>query len=194
MGLGQVRDLRRSAVKAIIAERARGPFVRRRSAEPVELQAKEAMHLIQCGALDGLGGIRPNMLAEARSCDDRCAQRPVSPLPFSWRCRSRKPVTYRAFRRSAAAIRSRLSLESRTAAVWHRIQFSRSSCPILGLGDAYPRPARQRAGGSPRSRRRPPAGAFAPAPAAGAARPARDDRRSATARLDRRSGLLPVRR
>ncbi len=55
MGLGQVRDLRNSAVQAIIAERGRQPF---RSLGDllgrVELQAKETMHLIQCGALDGL--------------------------------------------------------------------------------------------------------------------------------------------
>ena len=66
MGLGQVRDLRRSAVAAIIAERARAPF---RSVADllsrVELQAKEAIHLIQCGALDGLGGTRADLLAEA---------------------------------------------------------------------------------------------------------------------------------
>jgi DNA polymerase III subunit alpha len=66
MGLGQVRDLRGSAVAAIIAERARTPF--RSIADllsRVELQAKEAMHLIQCGALDGLGGTRADLLAEA---------------------------------------------------------------------------------------------------------------------------------
>ena len=66
MGLGQVRDLRRSAVAAIVAERVRAPF--RGVADllsRVELQAKEAMHLIQCGALDGLGGTRADLLAEA---------------------------------------------------------------------------------------------------------------------------------
>jgi len=66
LGLGQVRDLRGSAVAAIIAERARAPF---RSVADllsrVELQAKEAVHLIQCGALDGLGGTRADLLAEA---------------------------------------------------------------------------------------------------------------------------------
>ena len=66
MGLGQVRDLRRSTVAAIIAERDRAPF---RSVADllnrVELQAKEAAHLIQCGALDGLGGTRADLLAEA---------------------------------------------------------------------------------------------------------------------------------
>jgi DNA polymerase III subunit alpha len=66
MGLGQVRDLRRSAVAAITAERARAPF--RGAADllgRVDLQAKETMHLIQCGALDGLGRARADLLAKA---------------------------------------------------------------------------------------------------------------------------------
>ncbi|MDQ1300904.1 MAG: polymerase subunit alpha, partial [Chloroflexota bacterium] len=66
MGLGQVRDLRHSAIEAIIGERGRQPF---RSLGDllgrVELQAKELMHLIQCGALDGLGASRAAMLQEA---------------------------------------------------------------------------------------------------------------------------------
>jgi DNA polymerase III subunit alpha len=66
MGLGQVRDLRGSAVAAIVAERPRAPF---RSVADllsrVELQAKEAMHLIQCGALDGLAATRADLLVEA---------------------------------------------------------------------------------------------------------------------------------
>ena len=66
MGLGQVRDLRHGAIEAIIAERGRRPF---RSLadllDRVELQAKEIMHLIQCGALDGLGASRAAMLREA---------------------------------------------------------------------------------------------------------------------------------
>jgi DNA-directed DNA polymerase III PolC len=66
MGLGQVRDLRHSAIEAIIAERGRQPF--RNLGDllgRVELQAKEIMHLIQCGALDGLGASRAAMLDEA---------------------------------------------------------------------------------------------------------------------------------
>jgi DNA-directed DNA polymerase III PolC len=66
MGLGQVRDLRHSAIEAIIGERGRQPF--RSLADllgRVELQAKEIMHLIQCGALDGLGARRAEMLGEA---------------------------------------------------------------------------------------------------------------------------------
>jgi len=66
MGLGQVRDLRRNAVAAIIAERGQRPFHSLADLlSRVELQAKEVQHLIQCGALDGLGGSRAAMLSEA---------------------------------------------------------------------------------------------------------------------------------
>ena len=65
MGLGQVRDLRREAVKTILAARRRQPFTGLRDLlTRVELQAKEVTHLIQCGALDGLGDSRAAMLAE----------------------------------------------------------------------------------------------------------------------------------
>jgi len=66
MGLGQVRHLRRQTVGAIIAERTEVTFsslsdlLRR-----VSLQKKELHHLIQCGALDGLGAGRAALLAEA---------------------------------------------------------------------------------------------------------------------------------
>ena len=56
MGLGQVRDLRRATVRAIVTARRERPFtgvgdlLRR-----VPLMKKEWTHLIQCGALDGLG-------------------------------------------------------------------------------------------------------------------------------------------
>ena len=67
MGLGQVRDLRRSAVHAIVAARECGPFTGLRDLlQRVDLQAKEVRHLIECGALDGLGGSRPALLVEAR--------------------------------------------------------------------------------------------------------------------------------
>jgi DNA polymerase-3 subunit alpha len=66
MGLGQVRDLRRSAVRAIVEERQRRPFTGLRNVlQRVELQTKEVTHLIQCGALDGLGESRAALLAEA---------------------------------------------------------------------------------------------------------------------------------
>lgn len=65
MGLGQVRDLRRAAVKAIIAARRERPFTDLRDLlARVELQPKEVTHLIQCGALDGLGDSRTALLAE----------------------------------------------------------------------------------------------------------------------------------
>ncbi|MBK7897437.1 MAG: DNA polymerase III subunit alpha [Anaerolineaceae bacterium] len=66
MGLGQVRDLRRSAVRAIVAERGIRPFQSLRDLlSRVELQKKEITHLIQCGGLDGLGQSRTALLAEA---------------------------------------------------------------------------------------------------------------------------------
>ncbi len=63
MGLGQVRDLRRSSVQAIIAAR---PFADLRDLlRRVDLRAKEIDHLIRCGALDGLGASRTALLFEA---------------------------------------------------------------------------------------------------------------------------------
>jgi DNA polymerase III alpha subunit len=66
MGLGQVRDLRRTSVRSIVAERSRQPFSDLRDLlERIPLLQKEAAHLIQCGALDGLGESRVALLAEA---------------------------------------------------------------------------------------------------------------------------------
>ncbi|MCA9953222.1 MAG: hypothetical protein KC434_00780, partial [Anaerolineales bacterium] len=66
MGLGQVRDLRRSAVRAIVWQRGIRPFTSLRDLlSRVELQKKEITHLIQCGGLDGLGESRAALLAEA---------------------------------------------------------------------------------------------------------------------------------
>lgn len=66
MGLGQVRDLRRSAVRAIVAARRKRPFADLRDLlRRVPLQSKEITHLVQCGALDGLGESRAALLAEA---------------------------------------------------------------------------------------------------------------------------------
>lgn len=63
MGLGQVRDLRRTAVRDIIGQR---PYANLRDLlTKADLQAKEIIHLIQCGALDGLGQSRSALLAEA---------------------------------------------------------------------------------------------------------------------------------
>ena len=65
MGLSQVRDLRRATVRAILAERRKRPFRSLRDLlNRVDLQAKEALHLVQCGALDGLGASRAEMLAQ----------------------------------------------------------------------------------------------------------------------------------
>jgi hypothetical protein len=55
MGLGQVRDLRRESVRAIVAGRRERPFASLRDLlARLSLQPKEVQHLIQCGALDGL--------------------------------------------------------------------------------------------------------------------------------------------
>lgn len=66
MGLGQVRGLRRNATRSIVAERRRQPMAGLRDLiGRVSLQPKEVTHLIQCGALDGLGESRAALLAEA---------------------------------------------------------------------------------------------------------------------------------
>ncbi len=68
MGLGQVRDLRRRTVRALLAARREGLFADLRDlVQRVSLQAKEIAHLIQCGALDGLGEHRAGMLREAEA-------------------------------------------------------------------------------------------------------------------------------
>jgi DNA polymerase-3 subunit alpha len=70
MGLGQVRDLRRSVVRAIAGEQQAQPFADLRDLlQRVELQSKEITHLIQCGALDGLGENRAALLTEAQEID-----------------------------------------------------------------------------------------------------------------------------
>ncbi len=66
MGLGQVRDLRAASVQTIRVQRRQRPFADLRDfMARVPLQAKEITHLIQCGALDGLGASRAALLAEA---------------------------------------------------------------------------------------------------------------------------------
>ncbi|MDX9830879.1 MAG: DNA polymerase III subunit alpha [Anaerolineae bacterium] len=55
MGLGQVRDVRRESVRAIVAGRRERPFASLRDLlARLLLQPKEVQHLVQCGALDGL--------------------------------------------------------------------------------------------------------------------------------------------
>ncbi len=67
MGLGQVRDMRRASVQAILGQRRRAPFMSLRDLlNRVPLQPKETAHLIQCGALDGLGDSRAGLLAVAK--------------------------------------------------------------------------------------------------------------------------------
>ncbi|MEZ4707444.1 MAG: DNA polymerase III subunit alpha [Caldilineaceae bacterium] len=72
MGLGQVKSLRRNAAQSIIAERNKEPFTALRDLlGRVELQQKEIVHLIQCGALDGLAANRATLLAEANDLQGR---------------------------------------------------------------------------------------------------------------------------
>jgi len=62
MGLANVRDLRSSAIATIVAARpfhSLGDLLAR-----VPLQHREIEHLIQCGALDGLGASRSALLAQ----------------------------------------------------------------------------------------------------------------------------------
>jgi len=72
MGLGQVRDLRRSSARKIVVERLRPhggrpqPYAGLRDLlRRAPLQRKEVAHLVQCGALDGLGESRAALLAQA---------------------------------------------------------------------------------------------------------------------------------
>lgn len=67
MGLGQVRDLRRSSIMEIVRRRETGPFTSARDLlQRVSLQEKEIDHLVRCGALDGLGASRQALLAEVK--------------------------------------------------------------------------------------------------------------------------------
>jgi DNA polymerase III alpha subunit len=68
MGLGQVRDLRRASIRSIVAERRDRPFESVSDLlHRVPLARKEWTHLIQSGALDGLGDSRTALLAEANA-------------------------------------------------------------------------------------------------------------------------------
>jgi DNA-directed DNA polymerase III PolC len=65
MGLGQVRDLRAASVRAIVAGRLAAPYNSLGDLlARAPLQSKESVHLIRCGALDGLGASRAAMLDE----------------------------------------------------------------------------------------------------------------------------------
>jgi len=67
LGLGLIRDLRRQAIATIVQARQEGAFTSLRDLLlRVGLQPKEITHLIQSGALDGLGANRSAMLQEAR--------------------------------------------------------------------------------------------------------------------------------
>jgi DNA polymerase III alpha subunit len=68
MGLGQVRGLRRNSIAEIMRQRKDGPYNRLDDLlERVSLQTKEVIHLIQCGALEGLGRSRAALLAQAEA-------------------------------------------------------------------------------------------------------------------------------
>jgi DNA polymerase III subunit alpha len=79
LGLGQVRHLRRRAVREIAAEQARGPLTGLRDLlRRVSLQSREITHLIQYGALDGLGENRAALLAEAAEVERAGSARQLS--------------------------------------------------------------------------------------------------------------------
>ena len=66
MGLDAVRDLRQKSIHSIVESRNEGAFRDLRDlVARVDFQAKEVLHLIQCGGLDGLGQNRASMIAEA---------------------------------------------------------------------------------------------------------------------------------
>lgn len=66
LGLGQVRELRQESIRRILQARGERPFSSLRDLlERVPMQAKEVQHLIQGGALDGLGESRAALLVEA---------------------------------------------------------------------------------------------------------------------------------
>ena len=65
LGLGRVRDLRRDAVREIVAQRDKRPFEGLRDLmRRVCLHSMEAVHLVQCGALDGFGASRSALLTD----------------------------------------------------------------------------------------------------------------------------------
>ena len=67
MGLGQVRNLRRKTITAIIQQRQKAPFAGLRDLlQRLYLQDKEITNLIRCGALDALGCNRNTLLSEAK--------------------------------------------------------------------------------------------------------------------------------
>lgn len=68
MGLGQVRDLRRKSIRAIVGQQEQALFSSLRDLiDRVPLQNRELTHLIQCGGLDGLGESRAALLVEAEN-------------------------------------------------------------------------------------------------------------------------------
>ncbi|MEZ4727845.1 MAG: hypothetical protein R3E79_12015 [Caldilineaceae bacterium] len=67
IGLTQVRSLRRSTIAAILTQRKVQSFTSLADLrERIAVQPKELTHLIQCGALDGLGESRAALLAAAQ--------------------------------------------------------------------------------------------------------------------------------
>lgn len=67
-GLGWVKELRRTTVQAIVLERKYSPYANFDDfAQRIQCGDKELKHLIQCGALDGLGVSRKGMLAQSKT-------------------------------------------------------------------------------------------------------------------------------
>ncbi len=83
MGLGQVRDLRRASIKAIINARQERLFIDLRDVlARLDLHPKEITHLIQCGALDSLASNRATLLAELEGIDQAGSALQLA-LPFT---------------------------------------------------------------------------------------------------------------
>jgi DNA polymerase-3 subunit alpha len=93
MGLDAVRDLRQSTILGIIEERGREPFPDLRNlVSRVDFQSKELIHLIQCGALDGLGESRAALLTEAGEIKRSGTERQMA---FSFASKQSKPESPR---------------------------------------------------------------------------------------------------
>jgi DNA polymerase III subunit alpha len=74
MGLEQVRSLRRATIKAIVSARKERSFGGLRDlTQRVHLQPKEVLHLIRCGALDGLERAVRRCSMKTKRCSVRAA-------------------------------------------------------------------------------------------------------------------------
>jgi len=67
VGLSQVKGLSHRAIESILKNRKQGPYTSLKNfIDRVDIDASEVDSLIRCGALDGLGPSRPNLLWDVR--------------------------------------------------------------------------------------------------------------------------------